>query len=119
MAASPRSLSFVSRFGKIGLEREIVAEAWDVAGLAHRYTAFIREFRSVRARDDADAFAAQTRLVHEWRRFAFHDPVLPAELLPADWVGVRAKAFYDEKITQWRAAATRWYRDSEKDAAAG
>lgn len=110
LGSEPRSLSFVSRFGKIGLEREIVAEAWDVDALAERYRSFIKSFRGVRPRDDAAAFKAQTRLVHEWRRFAFYDPVLPTALLPADWVGVRAKALYDEASARWRPAAERWFR---------
>ena len=39
---------------------------------------------------DEKAFAARFRLVHEWRKFLFEDPGLPAELLPRDWPGVPA-----------------------------
>src|SRR4029079_14852365 len=91
---APRSVSLVSRFGKIGLEAEMVGEAWDVDELDQRYEAFMTEFRALRPRSDSAAFVAQTRLVHEWRRFAFYDPVLPVELLPSNWIGVRAKALY-------------------------
>ena len=37
--------------------------------------------------EDEAAFAARFQLVHEWRKFLFADPGLPAELLPADWPG--------------------------------
>jgi phenylacetic acid degradation operon negative regulatory protein len=110
---SPRSVSFVSRFGKIGLEAEMVTEAWDVDELNARYQAFIREFRPLRPRTQAGAFVAQTRLVHEWRRFAFYDPVLPVELLPFNWVGVRAKALVDEKTAHWLPEAKTWFREAE------
>jgi len=117
LESKPRSLSFVSRFGQIGLERDIVAEAWDVDALTERYGAFLETFRSVHPRDDASAFTEQVRLVHEWRRFAFYDPVLPADLLSADWLGVRAKALYDASSANWRPSAERWYHGI--DAAAG
>ncbi len=110
----PRSVSFVSRFGKIGLESEMVAEAWDIAELEARYRAFMREFRAVRPRSSAAAFVAQTRLVHEWRRFAFYDPVLPAELLPPNWIGTRAKALFDEKTSQWLPDAEAWFRETDR-----
>jgi len=110
----PHTLSFVSRFGKIGLEADLVAQAWDIDELASRYREFMARFRSVRARGDADAFVALTRLVHEWRRFAFLDPVLPAELLPAGWVGAQAKRLYDERSGAWLPAGQRWFRDAER-----
>ena len=40
-------------------------------------------------RPDERAFAVRSVLVHEWRKFLFTDPGLPAELLPADWAGAR------------------------------
>jgi phenylacetic acid degradation operon negative regulatory protein len=109
---APRAVSFVSTFGKIGLEAEMVTEAWDIGELEARYHEFIREFRSVRPPSEAAAFVAQTSLVHEWRRFAFYDPVLPAELLPPSWVGTRAKALYDEKSGAWRPHAEAWFGDA-------
>ena len=39
---------------------------------------------------DEAALRAQTRLVHEWRRFPFLDPRLPAQLLPDSWSGAKA-----------------------------
>ena len=45
--------SFVARYGTIGAELEIVADAWDLDDLASRYRAFLDQFRRVRPRDDA------------------------------------------------------------------
>ena len=36
------------------------------------------------------AFADYVRVLTDWRRLPYLDPGLPAELLPADWVGARA-----------------------------
>jgi phenylacetic acid degradation operon negative regulatory protein len=112
----PRAVSFVSRFGELGEERDLVAQAWDLDALEERYRSFIDRFRTVRPRDDRSAFAAVTRLVHEWRRFAFGDPVLPASLLPREWSGMRAKALYDDKIAAWLPAAERWFAEAERRA---
>jgi len=114
----PRAMSFVSRFGALGAERDLIAAAWDLEDLQDRYRSFIARFRTVKAADDAAAFVAVTRLVHEWRRFAFRDPVLPAALLPAQWSGTRAKHLYDERIEEWLPAAARWFRDAERGAQA-
>jgi phenylacetic acid degradation operon negative regulatory protein len=112
----PRAMSFVSRFGALGEERDLVAAAWNLDELQDRYRSFMEQFRSVKPRDDASAFAAVTRLVHEWRRFAFGDPVLPAVLLPASWSGIRAKRLYDDRLADWLPAAERWFRESEERA---
>jgi phenylacetic acid degradation operon negative regulatory protein len=112
----PRAMSFVSRFGALGEERDLIAAAWDLDELEQRYQSFMGRFRSVKPRDDASAFAAVTRLVHEWRRFAFGDPVLPAALLPSEWSGTRAKTLYDDRLGEWLAAAERWFRDAEQRA---
>ena len=72
---------------------------WDLAGTAAAYTAFEAHFAPLAAAVAAgsepagplDAMAARTLLVHDWRRIVLHDPGLPAELLPADWPGERAR----------------------------
>ena len=40
---------------------------------------------------DEVVFAARSGLVHEWRKFLFRDPGLPAELLPSQWPGHRGR----------------------------
>jgi phenylacetic acid degradation operon negative regulatory protein len=81
---------------------------WDLDELERQYEAFIRAYEPALpeptlpeltppepALQDgpgggAEAFGAYVRLLTDWRRLPYLDPGLPAELLPADWVGVRA-----------------------------
>lgn len=37
-----------------------------------------------------EAFADYVRVLTDWRRLPYLDPGLPAELLPQDWIGIRA-----------------------------
>jgi phenylacetic acid degradation operon negative regulatory protein len=57
---------------------------------------------------DVDAFVVRTELVHSWRKFLFTDPGLPDSLLPRDWPGRRAAAFFDEYAAQLLPAADRF-----------
>jgi phenylacetic acid degradation operon negative regulatory protein len=100
-------MSFVAGYGGLGREREMVAAAWDVGELAQRYREFITEFGGAAPRSPDDLFRSQTRLVHEWRRFPFLDPQLPAELLPKRWIGARATALFNDRHNRWRAGAQR------------
>ena len=65
-------------------------------GIATRYAAFTHRFGrfdepALVALDDRLAFKLRTLLVAEFRRIALVDPQLPAELLPSDWIGTRAR----------------------------
>lgn len=61
------------------------------------------------ARDeDEAAFAARFRLVHEWRKFLFDDPGLPAELLPRDWPGVPAAELFTSEAERLKPASDRF-----------
>lgn len=69
----------------------IVSAAWDLSQLREAHERFIREWADVRPTDDPrSAFTTRIGLVHHWRSFLFLDPGLPADLLPADWLGDRA-----------------------------
>jgi phenylacetic acid degradation operon negative regulatory protein len=99
--------------GGIAGARVMVGRAWDLAALAADYAAFIERLtplmRSVDATgDDERAFAARSRLVHEWRAFLFRDPQLPASLLPDPWPGTSAAAFFDRHADRLRPAADRF-----------
>jgi phenylacetic acid degradation operon negative regulatory protein len=63
---------------------------WDLDELERHYTAFIAAYKAVPARDGQAAFADYVRVLTDWRRLPYLDPGLPAELLPADWAGIRA-----------------------------
>jgi len=65
------------------------------------------EFTGLNPAEGAPALQAQTRLVHEWRRFPFLDPQLPRELLPANWSGTKAAELFHRKHVDWRPAALR------------
>jgi len=91
---------------------------WDLDELERRYQAFIQahepalrrwELGSGEAGDVGDAggaggaggvggreaFADYVRVLTDWRRLPYSDPGLPAELLPDDWIGLRAaEAFF-------------------------
>jgi len=47
-------------------------------------------------------------LVHEWRKFLFTDPALPAALLPADWPGRQAADLFDSAAHRLRPGADRF-----------
>ena len=75
-----------------GDARGLAARAWDLDSLAAAYAEWLgRAGQLVRPGDrelpDETVFAIRSELVHEWRKFLFVDPGLPAELLPARWPG--------------------------------
>ncbi len=41
-----------------------------------------------------EAFADYVRVLTDWRRLPYLDPGLPAELLPDDWIGIRAAELF-------------------------
>ncbi len=92
------------------------AQAWDLDTLAEEYLAWDRLAREVARRPscgggvgaDERAFAVRSTLVHEWRKFLFRDPGLPAELLPAGWPGHAAARFFDEEAARLLPAASRF-----------
>jgi phenylacetic acid degradation operon negative regulatory protein len=109
LALTGQALSFVASYGALGAEPDMVAAAWDLGDVAERYRHFIDEFGQLHPRTPDDVFRAQTRLVHEWRRFPFLDPQLPAELLPPQWIGTRATALFNDRHKRWgEAARSRW-----------
>jgi len=103
------AMSFTATYGAVGEPGAMVTRAWDLTGLERRYEAFIAEFGGLEPAGGAAVLHAQTRLVHEWRRFPFLDPQLPQELLPANWSGSAAAELFHRRHTQWRSAAEqRW-----------
>jgi phenylacetic acid degradation operon negative regulatory protein len=102
--------SFVGPFGAIGAERDVVAQAWDLAGIEAAYADFLATFGSTAPSTPAEIMTAQIHLVHAWRRFPFLDPALPGELLPAEWAGARAAALFGTLHARWDAPAVRHWR---------
>nr|AGU11671.1 PaaX-like protein C-terminal domain [uncultured organism] len=98
-----------------GDDTELAASAWDLTALGADYAAFVTEWRPVMSAVDgtrpADAFAASQRLLHAWRRFLFRDPGLPHEVLPPNWPGTTAAAFFDEHTHRLAPAAESFLAD--------
>ncbi|NKQ58572.1 PaaX family transcriptional regulator [Amycolatopsis sp. K13G38] len=113
------AMSFVASYGKIGDEDAMVARAWDLSALEERYEDFIDEFGKLTPATGAEVLHAQTRLVHEWRRFPFLDPRLPIRLLPPNWSGMQAAELFHSKHVEWRPGAQlHWERlTGEQEAA--
>jgi phenylacetic acid degradation operon negative regulatory protein len=98
-------MSFIASYGEIGDEESMVARSWDLSELEDRYEDFIDEFTGFRLVAGSAILQAQTRLVHEWRRFPFLDPQLPGRLLPANWSGATAAELFHRQHLKWRESA--------------
>jgi phenylacetic acid degradation operon negative regulatory protein len=96
-----------------GDARGLAARAWDLDGLASAYTGWLRRARELVRPGDRDlpdetVFAIRSELVHEWRKFLFSDPGLPAELLPARWPGLDAAELFHSEADRLLPAAARF-----------
>jgi phenylacetic acid degradation operon negative regulatory protein len=96
-----------------GDARGLVARVWDLDGLARAYQRWLGMARELVApvgpdTPDEAVFAARSVLVHEWRKFLFRDPGLPAELLPARWPGHVAADLFDTESARLLPAAARF-----------
>jgi phenylacetic acid degradation operon negative regulatory protein len=102
-----QAMSFTAAYGEVGEVESMVARSWDLSELTDHYEDFIDRFTGLRPAGGRPALRAQTELVHEWRRFPFLDPRLPAALLPAEWSGAKAAELFHRKHVDWRPAAQR------------
>lgn len=84
----------------------MVAEAWDLDGLAAGYAAFLARWdRPAPLPDAPDDLARWILLVTQWRLLVLEDPGLPARHLPADWPAAQARQVFDA-----------WYEHFERTA---
>jgi phenylacetic acid degradation operon negative regulatory protein len=93
----PGSGEMVILEARAGSARENAALAqagWNLGELAGGYRRLVRAFtpvhralRARRLRDARLAFVVRTLLIHEYRKVHLRDPLLPANLLPDNWVG--------------------------------
>jgi phenylacetic acid degradation operon negative regulatory protein len=88
-----------------------VRQWWDFDLLDRLYSRFLdthgpvlRRWRS-RPAGQREAFADYVRVLTDWRQLPYLDPGLPAELLPADWIGVRAAELFFTLQAQLEQAA--------------
>ncbi|MDW8336702.1 MAG: phenylacetic acid degradation operon negative regulatory protein PaaX [Tepidimonas sp.] len=77
--------------------RTLVQQAWNLSALAQHYAEFVARYAPIEAVlrgqqvPPEAAFLGRTLLIHDWRRLLLRDPQLPAELLPREWPGERAR----------------------------
>lgn len=99
---------FVATRSGVADVRTMVAAAWDLAAIEQQYELFLAEFAD---RTPGDVLARQIELVHAWRRFPSVDPVLPRELLPSRWSGLKAAELFADRRGRWSPDARReWTR---------
>jgi phenylacetic acid degradation operon negative regulatory protein len=81
-------------------DREMAFRCWDLEGLARDYMELISGYQQLPAADELaarpgpEALRRQVELVASYRALLFHDPDLPAALLPEGWPGRRAHALF-------------------------
>ncbi|TWP33727.1 PaaX family transcriptional regulator [Leekyejoonella antrihumi] len=104
---------FFSSF--IGDGHELATSVWDLATLDTSYRDFLRWVGQTSAgagpRDPAQAYTTRTMVVHEWRKFLFSDPGLPAQVLPSDWPGTDAARTFTSLTSRLRPAAAAYVDD--------
>jgi phenylacetic acid degradation operon negative regulatory protein len=77
-------------------------DAWDLGRIRSGYDEFVGEWEPLlgRAREGtvgtAEALLSRTGLMYDWMHFPGVDPMLPEELLPADWPRRRAHGIFAE-----------------------
>lgn len=93
-------------------DRQFAGAGWDLGDLAVRYRRLIGMFEPIsnalkdsNTPSPATAFIIRTLLVHEYRKIHLRDPMLPASLLPPDWIGATAYALCRELYGELFSAA--------------
>ena len=100
-------------------ERELAAAIWPIHELASRYQAFVDEYSSLHSKwaravktgktiDLAESFAKRFCLTTEYVALRLEDPMLPLELLPKNWVGLKAQRLHDQSWELLQPAADRF-----------
>jgi len=97
-------------------DRELLERCWDVGKIAAAYGEFIDRYRTRLDRErqrkdltDEAAFVDRLWLVHDYRKFAYLDPGLPSELLPAHWPGTAAAALFREYYALLEQKSQRYF----------
>jgi len=98
-------------------DRQVAEKCWDLTAINRRYAEFIGELRprltlarqQRRPLPDNACFAEQVRLIHEFRKFLFIDPGLPASLLPRGWRGHQAWRLFREYFDLLSPGSTRFF----------
>jgi phenylacetic acid degradation operon negative regulatory protein len=108
-------VSFHGRIGSLGDPRKVAEAAWDLDAVSEHYERFIARFGRARPSSPEACFRVQTELVHEWRRFPFLDPDLPADLLERQLPRRRAHDLFRERHERWAGAARDYFEALEDE----
>lgn len=107
---------FVAEYRGPATDRELIRRCWDVEAIAGAYRDFIQRYRPLYEREvehadlsDEAALAQRLWLVHDYRKFAYLDPGLPSELLPAHWPGTAAAALFREYYAVLERKSQRYF----------
>jgi phenylacetic acid degradation operon negative regulatory protein len=97
-------------------DRALLERCWNVDSIAAAYREFISRYRprfdleiAHGALSDEGAFVERLWLVHDYRKFAYLDPGLPSELLPAHWPGTAAAALFREYYAAVEKKSQRYF----------
>ena len=84
--------------------QSIIDKGWDFKRIAEEYEVFIKKYSALfeelrkkalnNSLSDKECFIERTSIVHEYRKFLFHDPGFPRDLLPNDWTGTKARELF-------------------------
>lgn len=99
--------TFEAHYAGPHANQKLAQKAWDIHGLEKRYQKFVKEYskllsackNAIRKRveiDPKECFALRFRVTAEFINIALDEPMLPLELLPTHWTGLRAKEIYLE-----------------------
>ncbi|MGY1694327.1 PaaX family transcriptional regulator C-terminal domain-containing protein [Geodermatophilus sp. SYSU D00814] len=95
----------------------LVGRCWHLEQLRDLYAEFLDTAGTTAERwrshpgDDRDAFVDHVSTLHQWRKFPYLDPGLPAELLPPEWEGKRAADLFFELRDRLEEPARRFVAD--------
>jgi len=95
-----------------GDNRALAARCWDLQALNASYAGFVDAFQPYcdgKRMSDRECFLVRFRLINGYRRFPFVDPGLPYDLLPANWLGVRAGEVFRHLHTRLANGANRYF----------
>jgi phenylacetic acid degradation operon negative regulatory protein len=111
---------FRAEYTAFGTPADLVARCWDLEVIRAPYDEFITTFTAMdrttrRARNHPATqatFVSYTNAVSSWRYMPYHDPMLPAELLPADWPADAAAALFARLTERLRSAAAQFVSEA-------
>lgn len=103
---------FTADLGAGDSAADLAASVWDLSAIGAAYRSFLTRYAGVladrkqpEAGDAVQAYRARSALVHDWRKFLFLDPDLPAQVLPDSWPGHAARsAFLRAADAMWPTA---------------